>query len=122
MLSQTQRSDEGDMQIAASTSGQLSRQFGRGRHQSVQAALLERSCRNGSRLPVVVLGRDLASGTVLQLNLLRKLNATPTVLVHAYLCGQQDYNAMPLLPIGLSLEVHVKTGNRKSWDFHFQPE
>ena len=28
---------------------------------------------------------------------------------------------MPLLSIGSSAEVYVKTGNRKSWDFHFQP-
>ena len=39
---------------------------------------------------------------LLQLNLLRKLNATPTVLAHAYLCGQHDYNTIPLLPIGSS--------------------
>ena len=56
--------------------------------------------------------------TLLHPNLLRKSNATPTVLAHAHLCGQHNYNAMPLLPIGSSLEVHVKTGNHKSHDFH----
>ena len=44
------------------TSRQPLRQVGRGRHQSVQTALPKRSHRNGSRLPVVVLGHDLASG------------------------------------------------------------
>ena len=59
--------------------------------------------------------------TLLTLNLLQKLNATPTVLGHTHLCGQHDYNAQPLLPIGQSAEVHVKCANQKSWDYHSKP-
>ena len=54
----------------------------------------------------------------LTLNLLRQSNATPTVSAHAHLFGQFDYNKMPLEPMGSLGQVHVKTGNRKSWDFH----
>jgi len=58
---------------------------------------------------------------LITLNLLRASHATPTISAHAHLCGHHDYNAMPLLPIGASAEIHVKTGDRKSWDFHSQP-
>ena len=51
---------------------------------------------------------------LLQLNLLSKSNATPTVSAHAHLCGEHDYNAMPLLSIRSLAEVHIKRGNRKS--------
>ena len=34
------------------------------------------------------------------LNLLRQLNATPTVSAYAHLCGPFDYNKMPLAPMG----------------------
>ena len=37
---------------------------------------------------------------------------------HAHLFGQFDNNKMPLEPMGSSGQVHIKTGNRKSWDFH----
>ena len=64
---------------------------------------------------------DILPQSLLQLNLLRKLNATPTVSAHAHFSGHHDYNAQPLLPIGSSAEVHVRAGNRKSWDFHSEP-
>ena len=59
--------------------------------------------------------------SLLQLNLLRKSNATPTVSAHAHFSGHHDYNAQPLLPIGSSAEVHVRTGDRKTWDYHSEP-
>ena len=40
----------------------------------------------------------ILSQALLQLNLLRKSNATPTISAHAHLCGHHDYNAMLLLP------------------------
>ena len=64
---------------------------------------------------------ELLPQTLLTLNLLRKSNATPTVSAHAHLCGQHDYNAQPLLPMGQAAEVHVKRANRKSWDYHSKP-
>ncbi|EJK47022.1 hypothetical protein THAOC_34285, partial [Thalassiosira oceanica] len=58
---------------------------------------------------------------LITLNLLRKSHATPSISAHAHLCGHHDYNAKPLLPIGAAAEVHVKSDERKSWDFHSQP-
>ena len=58
---------------------------------------------------------------LLTLNLLQKANVTPTVSAHAHLCGQHDYNAQRLLPMGQSTGVYVKRGNRKSWDYHSKP-
>ena len=48
---------------------------------------------------------ELLPQTLLNLNLLGKSNATPIVSAHAHLCGQHDYNAQPLLPIGQSAEL-----------------
>ena len=57
---------------------------------------------------------ELVPQASLTLNLLRQSNATPTVSAHAHLCGQHDYNAQPLKPMGQSAEVHVKRDNGKS--------
>ena len=43
---------------------------------------------------------ELLPQTLLTLNLLRKSNATQTVLAHTHLCGQHEYNAQSLLPMG----------------------
>ena len=56
---------------------------------------------------------QILAQSLLQLNLLRKSNATPTVSAHAHFSGHHDYNAQPLLPIGSSAEVHVRAGDRK---------
>ncbi|EJK62784.1 hypothetical protein THAOC_16590 [Thalassiosira oceanica] len=58
---------------------------------------------------------------LLTLNLLRKSHAAPTVSAHAHFCGQHDYNAQPLLPIGQSAEVFIRKDERKSWGFHSRP-
>ena len=42
----------------------------------------------------------LVPQALLTLNLLRQSNATPTVVAYAHLCGQHDYNAQPLKPMG----------------------
>ena len=54
------------------------------------------------------------------LNLLRQSHATPTVSAYAHLYGNFDYNRMPLAPMGCPCHVHVKSGDRKTWDFHSQ--
>ena len=64
---------------------------------------------------------EILPQSLLQLNLLRKSNATPTVSAHAHFCGHHDYNAQPLLPISSSAEVHVRRDDRKSWDYHSEP-
>ena len=64
---------------------------------------------------------ELLPQTTKTLNILRQSNATPTISAHAHLCGQHDYNAEPLKPMGQSAEVHVKPANRKTWDYHSQP-
>ena len=66
---------------------------------------------------MIILGTDSATGGLLQLNLPRKSNATPTVSAQAHFSGHQDYNAQPFLPIGSSAEVYVRAGDRKLWDF-----
>ena len=64
---------------------------------------------------------QIVAPSLLQLNLLRKSNVTPTVSVHAHFSGHHDYNAQPLLPIGSSAEVHVRADKHKSWDYHSEP-
>ena len=64
---------------------------------------------------------EILPQVLMTLNLLRTSNSTPSVSAHAHLCGQHDYNAMPLMPIGQSAEVHVRTDVRKSWGFHSEP-
>ena len=58
---------------------------------------------------------------LLTLNLLRKSHSAPTVSAHAHFCGQHDYNAQPLQPIGQSAEVFIRKEERKSWGYHSRP-
>merc|ERR1711923_175471 len=59
--------------------------------------------------------------TVTTFNLLRQSNATPTVSAYAHMHGNFDYNRMPLAPMGCPVQVHVKSKDRKTWDFHSEP-
>jgi hypothetical protein len=52
------------------------------------------------------------------INLLRQANAAPAVSAYAYLHGPFDYNKMPLAPLGCRVQVHEKTDQRGTWDFH----
>ena len=55
------------------------------------------------------------------LNLLRQSNSTPTVSAYAHMHGNFDYNRMPLAPMGCPVQVHVKSKDRKTFDFHSEP-
>ena len=56
--------------------------------------------------------------TEITLNLLRQSNATPTVSVYAHLSGLFNYNKMPLAPMGCAVQIHEKTDNRGTWQYH----
>jgi len=49
--------------------------------------------------------------TEITLNLLRQLNATPTVSAYPHLSGPFDYNKMPLAPMGCEVQIHKKQTN-----------
>ena len=52
------------------------------------------------------------------LNMLRSSNTTPNVSSYAHLYGQHDYNAHPLTPIGVKVEMHVMPDVRKTYNPH----
>jgi hypothetical protein len=52
------------------------------------------------------------------LNLIRQLNATPTVSAYAHLSGPLDYNKMPLAPMGCEAQIHEKTNKQGTWAYH----
>jgi hypothetical protein len=39
-------------------------------------------------------------------------------LAFAHVHGQHDYMKKPFAPIGCAVQVHVKPGNRRTWDTH----
>jgi hypothetical protein len=52
------------------------------------------------------------------LNMLRSSNTTPNVSSYAHLYGQHDYNAHPLTPIGVKVEMHVMPDVRRTYNPH----
>ena len=56
--------------------------------------------------------------TEITLNLLRQSNVTPTVSAYAHLSGPFNYNKMPLAPMGCAAQIHEKTDNRGTWQYH----
>ena len=52
----------------------------------------------------------------LTLNLLRQSNITPKISAFAHVHGHHDYMRHPFAPIGCSIEIHVKPGDRGTWD------
>ena len=52
------------------------------------------------------------------LNMLRSSNTTPNVSAYAHLYGQHDYNAHPLTPIGVKVEMHVMPDVRRTYNPH----
>ena len=52
------------------------------------------------------------------LNMLRRSRNNPQLSAHAYLFGNYDYNAHPMVPPGTKVMVHSKPNNRKSWEYH----
>jgi hypothetical protein len=53
--------------------------------------------------------------TVLTLNLLQQSNVAPTVSAYQYVNGAFDYNKMPLVPIGCTVQVHENSKQRGTW-------
>jgi hypothetical protein len=51
-------------------------------------------------------------------NLLRQSNVIPKISAFAHVHGQHDYMKKPFAPIGCAVQVHVKLGNRRTWDAH----
>ena len=52
------------------------------------------------------------------LNLLRCARANPKLSAYAYLFGNYDYNAHPMVPPGTKVVVHQKPEKRMSWEYH----
>ena len=50
----------------------------------------------------------------LNLNLLRASRANPRLSAYAYMHGQFNYNATPLVPMGIKVVAHLKPSNRSS--------
>ena len=50
------------------------------------------------------------------LNMMRPTNIAPMVSAYTYMYGQQDYNKMPMAPVGCTALFHVKSNIRKIWD------
>ncbi len=63
----------------------------------------------------MMLWDKLLPQTILTLNLLRQSNVTPTVSAYAYINGPFDYNAMPLAPMGCTVQLHESTNRRITW-------
>ena len=56
----------------------------------------------------IYLWSKLLPQAILTLNLLRPSNIAPKVSAHAYMHGQFDFNAMPLAPMGCSIQMYLK--------------
>jgi hypothetical protein len=52
---------------------------------------------------------------ILTLNLLQQSNMAPTILVYAYVNSPFDYNAMPLAPMGCTVQIYESTSRRTTW-------
>ena len=52
------------------------------------------------------------------LNLLRNSRANPKLSAYAYAYDQFDFNKTPLCPPGTKAIIHLKPGNRGSWQYH----
>jgi hypothetical protein len=50
--------------------------------------------------------------------MLQSTQVAPNVSAYAYLWGQHNFNANPLLPLGCKIEAHVQTAVRESWAAH----
>ncbi len=56
--------------------------------------------------------------TKITLNLIRQLNATPTVSAYAHLSGPFDYNKTPLTPMGYEAQIHETTNKQGAWAYN----
>jgi hypothetical protein len=55
---------------------------------------------------------------VLTLNLLRRVNANPSISAYEYVNGEFDYNKMPLAPMGCAVQIYESPNNRHTWAPH----
>ncbi len=56
--------------------------------------------------------------TEITLNLIWKLNVTPTVSAYVHLSGPFNYNKMPLAPMGCEAQIHEKIDKQGTWAYH----
>ena len=52
------------------------------------------------------------------LNMLRPARVARNVSPYAYMHGQHNFNAYPLAPLGMEVEVHLKPDTRETWQEH----
>ena len=52
------------------------------------------------------------------MNLLRQANVNPNISAHAYINGLFNYDAHPLAPLRVAVQVNEKPHQRKSWADH----
>ncbi len=58
------------------------------------------------------------SQTILTLNLLRQAKADPSVSAYQFMHGEFDYNKIPLLPLGCTVQMHESTNRQRTWNVH----
>jgi hypothetical protein len=74
-------------------------------------------CGNDTSFPLYLWCRLLPQAEH-TLNMLRTFCTTPTILVHAYLWGQHDYNTNPFAPLGCKVQAHVTPTICETWAAH----
>ena len=52
------------------------------------------------------------------LNMMGPTNIAPTVSAYVYMCGQHNFNKMPLAPMGFAVLLHNKPDIQKTWSTH----
>ena len=51
-------------------------------------------------------------------NMLRPARMAPNVSAYASMHGQHNFNAHPLAPLGMEVEMHLKSDARETWQKH----
>ena len=85
--------------------------------QTFKAHLISILCGCDEKFPLHLWCRLLPQ-VEMTLNMLRSSRTTPNVSSYAHLYGQHDYNAHPLVPIGVQAEIHVMPDVRRSYSPH----
>jgi hypothetical protein len=55
-----------------------------------------------------------------QLNMLNEYRIVPSASVFAHMCGQHDYDAHSVAPLGSTVEMYVTPKNHRTWDSHIK--
>ena len=74
-------------------------------------------CGTSKNFPMQLLDR-LVPQAEATLNMLRPARVAPNVSVYAYMHGQHNFNAHPLAPLGMEVEMHLKPDARETWQEH----